>query len=235
MRTKVLHYAAGRDDKIVATLKEVTFISKYIGRYVDAKDERHENLDNIAIVERVEDVCFVVEFLSRSAAFDKEHLAAVEAEACDLQTAMQERIAHKQWIPLTYVAAYVALGWDARPLKEHRANMRAWRMAETRDRKRLLREREEHRQETEEQEWQEALLNAEKAFRNGLLIESEFFIGLCRKYEIKIHPRTLGLLRRRITLLSRTYLQCKGGDWGNRAPSVKGCSRIVDCLMKKLE
>ncbi len=80
-------------------------------------------------------------------------------------------------------------------------------MAETRDRKRLLREREEHRQETEEQEWQEALLNAEKAFRNGLLIESEFFIGLCCKYEIKIHPRTLGLLRRRITLLCRTTMQ----------------------------
>ena len=49
MKTRVLHYATGRDDKIVATYKEVTFIGKHVGWYVDAKDERHENWDNIAI------------------------------------------------------------------------------------------------------------------------------------------------------------------------------------------
>ena len=132
MKTRVLHYATGRDDKIVATYKEVTFIGKHVGWYVDAKDERHENWDNIAIVERIDGICFVAEFLSRNSAFDKEHLAAVAAEARNLRAAMQERIAQKQWIPLTYIAAYEALGWDARPLKEHRAYMRALRMAEDR-------------------------------------------------------------------------------------------------------
>ena len=39
MKTRVLHYATGRDDKIVATYKEVTFIGKHVGWYVDAKDE----------------------------------------------------------------------------------------------------------------------------------------------------------------------------------------------------
>ena len=120
MKAKVLHYAADRDDKIVATYKEVTVIGKHVGWYVEDKDEKHEGRDNIAIVERVDGICFVAEFLSRNAAFDKEHLAAVEAEARNLRAAMQERIAQKQWIPLTYVAAYEALGWDARPLKEHR-------------------------------------------------------------------------------------------------------------------
>lgn len=125
MKTRVLHYAAGRDDQIVAAYKDVTVINRYIGWYVDAKDERHENRDNIAIVERVDGICFVAEFLSRNAAFDKVHLAAVTSEARNLRAAMQERIAQKQWIPLTYVAAYEALGWDARPLKEHRAYMLA--------------------------------------------------------------------------------------------------------------
>lgn len=119
MNAKVLHYAAGRDDKIVASYKDVTFINRHIGWYVDAKDGQHENWDNIAIVERIDGIYFVVEFLSRNAAFGKEHLAAVEAEARNLRAAMQERIAQKQWIPLPYVAAYEALGWDARPLKEH--------------------------------------------------------------------------------------------------------------------
>lgn len=125
MKTRVLHYATGCDDQIVATYKDVTFINRYVGWYVDAKNERHEGWDNIAIVERVDGICFVAEFLSRNAAFDKEHLAAVAAEARNLRAAMQERIGQKQWIPLPYVAAYEALGWDARPLKEHRAYIRA--------------------------------------------------------------------------------------------------------------
>ena len=50
---------------------------------------------------------------------------AVRAEARNLRAAMQERIAQEQWIPLPYVVAYEALGWDARPLKEHRAYMLA--------------------------------------------------------------------------------------------------------------
>ena len=94
MKAKVLHYAADRDDKIVATYKEVTFIGKHVGWYVEDKDEKHEGRDNIAIVERVDGICFVAEFLSRNAAFDKEHLAAVEDEARNLRAAMQKRIAH---------------------------------------------------------------------------------------------------------------------------------------------
>ena len=134
MKTKVLHYAAGRDDKIVATYKDVTFISRYVGWYVAAKDERHEAWDNIAIVERIDGVCFAAEFLSRNAAFDKEHLAAATTEAQNLRAAMQGRIARKQWIPLPYIAAYEALGWDARPLKEHRAYMRELHEAGTKER-----------------------------------------------------------------------------------------------------
>ncbi len=135
MKAKVLHYAADRDDKIVATYKEVTFIGKHVSWYVEDKDEKHEGRDNIAIVERVDGICFVAEFLSRNAAFDKEHLAAVEDEARNLRAAMQKRIAQKQWIPLTYVAAYEALGWDARPLKEHRDQIRRLREAADRERK----------------------------------------------------------------------------------------------------
>lgn len=125
MKTRVLHYATGRDDQIVATYKDVTFINRHVGWYVEDKDEKHEGRDNIAIVERVDGICFVAEFLSRNAVFDKEHLAAAAAEACNLRAAMQVRIAQKQWIPLPYVAAYEALGWDARPLKEHRDYMLA--------------------------------------------------------------------------------------------------------------
>ena len=233
MKLRVLHYATGRDDKVIATNKDVTFINRYVGWYVDAKDERHENRDNIAIVERVDGICFVAEFLSRNAAFDKEHLAAVATEALNLRAAMQERIAQKQWIPLTYVAAYEALGWNARPLKEHRAYMRALRTAETRERQRLLCERERRRRQAEERERQEALLRAEKAFRDGDFIASEFFIGLCGKYGIKIHPRTLGTLRKRIAQVSPTRIQCKNSYV--RTPSADGCSGLIDRLTKELQ
>ncbi len=235
MKTRVLHYATERDDQIVAAYKDVTFINRYVGWYVDAKDERHENWDNIAIVERVDGICFVAEFLSGNAAFDKQHLAAVAVEARNLRAAMQVRITQKQWIPLPYVAAYEALGWDARPLKEYRAYMRALRTTETRERQRLLCEREEPRRQAEEREQQEALLRVEKAFRDGDFIASELFIGLCGKYGIAIHPRTLGTLRRRIEGLSRRHIRCKGEGRGTRTPSLDGCSRLIDQLTEKLQ
>ncbi len=234
MKTKVLHYAAGRDDRIVATYKDVTFIDRQIGWYVDAKDERHDEWDNIAIVERVDGICFVAKYLSRNAAFDKEHLAAVAAEARNLRAAMQGRIARKQWIPLPYVAAYEALGWDAQPLKEHRAHMQALRETESRERQRLLHEREEHRRQAEERERHVALRRAEEEFRDGKFIASELFIGLCIEHGIAIHPRTLGTLRKRIARVSRTHVQCKGCGRGTRTPSVNGCSMLIGLLTAKL-
>lgn len=233
MKTKVLHYAARRKERIIAAYKDVTFINKYVGWYVDAKDKRHKNWDNIAIGERIDGICFVAEFLARNAAFDKEHLAAVEAEARNLRAAMQERIAQKQWIPLTYIAAYEALGWDARLLKEHRDYMQALYTAETREQERLLHEREEHRRQAEERERQEALLRAERAFRDGDFIPAELFIGLCGKYGIEIHPRTLGTLRKRIARVSPIHIQCK--NCCARTPSVDGCSRLIDRLTKELQ
>ena len=235
MKTKVLHYAAGRDDRIVATYKDVTFLDKYVGWYVEKKDELHERLDNIALVERIEGVCFVAEYLSRNAAFDKEHLAAVRAEARNLWAAMQERIAQKQWIPLPYVAAYEALGWDARPLKEHRAYMLELRLAASRERELLRHERRDQQCRAEEQRRQAELQQAERTFRNGEFIAAEHFIGLCNKYGIAIHPRTLGTLRNRIESLSRTHIRYKSGGQGIRTPSVDGCRRLIDFLTEKLQ
>ncbi len=225
MKLRVLHYATGRDDKVIATYKDVTFINRHVGWYVDAKDERHENRDNIAIVERVDGICFVAEFLSRNAAFDKEHLAAVATEALNLRAAMQERIASRQWIPLPYVAAYEVLGWDARPLKEHRAYMLELRRAASREQKLAQAEQATQKQQTE-------LQQAERTFRNGEFIAAEHFIGLCGKYGIKIHPRTLGTLRKRIARVSSTHIQCKNSY--ARTPSADGCSGLIDRLMKKL-
>ncbi len=228
MKAKVLHYAADRDDLIVATYKEVTFIGKHVGWYVEDKDEKHEGRDNIAIVERVDGICFVAEFLSRNAAFDKEHLAAVEDETRNLRAAMQKRIAQKQWIPLTYVAAYEALGWDARPLKEHRDQIR--RLREAADRERKLAQAEQAGRARQEQ-----AQRAEEAFRRGGFIPAEHFVGLCRKHGVEIHPRMLGTLRTRIKELSRTQILCRGGGRGTRMPSVDGCSRLIDHLTEKLK
>lgn len=235
MKTRVLHYAAGRDDRIVATCKDVTFIDRQVGWYVENKDEQHQAWDNIAIVERVDGVCFVAEFLSRNAAFNKEHLAAVAAEARNLRAAMQQRIACKQWIPLPYVAAYEALGWDARPLKEHQAHMQELHEAESRKRERLQNEREARRQRDEEHARQAALLRAEEEFRSGEFISAELFVGLCIECGIDIHPRTLGTLQKRIVRVSRTHIQCKGCGRGTRTPPVNGCSRLIEQLTNKLQ
>ena len=55
---------------------------------------------------------------------------------------MQRRMENLQWIPSSYVAAYEALGWDARPLKGHRTRMRELYAAEDRRREQVRIERE---------------------------------------------------------------------------------------------
>lgn len=133
MKVKILRYAAGRDDKIVSVHEDVTFENDYVGWYVDCPDERgHHGWDNIAVIERVGAVCFIACFVSRNA-LTADVFHAVTDEAQHLQAAMQQRMASGQWIPLTYVAAYEALGWDSRPLRCHRENIR---------RKRQMREQE---------------------------------------------------------------------------------------------
>jgi len=79
------------------------------------------------------------------------------------------------------------------------------------------------------------LKRAEAAFREGGFVETELFIVLCGKYGINIHPRTLGMLQRRIADLSRTQIHCKGVSRGFRTPSLCGCRELIDRLAEKLK
>jgi hypothetical protein len=133
------------------------------------------------------------------------------------------------------VAAYEALGWDARPLKGHRARMRELYAAEDRRREQVRIEREKRRQRQEEAQLRTSLKRAEAAFREGGFVETELFIALCGKYGINIHPRTLGMLQRRIADLSRTQIHCKGVSRGFRTPSLRGCCELIDRLAEKLK
>lgn len=72
-------------------------------------------------------------------------------------------------------------------------------------------------------------------FREGGFVETELFIALCGKYGINIHPRTLGMLQRRIADLSRAQIHCKGVSRGFRISSLRGCRELIDRLAEKLK
>ena len=93
MKTRVLHYAAGGDALVGAPKNEGTHNGKQLGGFLVVKNQGQEKFGKKAHVERIDGICFVAEFPSRNSAFDKEHLAADEAEARNLRAAMQERIA----------------------------------------------------------------------------------------------------------------------------------------------
>ena len=61
-------------------------------------------------VERVGDVVFLAYFSSRNA-LTPEFLGAVKDEATQLRQRVQERLKRREKLPLTYVAAFKALGW----------------------------------------------------------------------------------------------------------------------------
>lgn len=124
MRTKILRYAAGRDDKIVSVNEEVTFENEHMGWYVDAPDRNgHEEWDTIAVVMRVDTICFVPGFGNRQHVLQPEYINAITDEALHLRERILKRIADEIWIPLLYVAAFLVLGWDTTPLVAHRERM----------------------------------------------------------------------------------------------------------------
>ena len=130
MQVKLLRQAAGRDDRIVAAYEDVTFLNEHVGWYPIIKDRFRKANDIVVVVLRVGDVCFEAGSMFRRGMLRKEYIEARTAEARNLRAAVQRRMASCQWIPSSYVAAYEALGWDARPLKGHRTRMRELYAAE---------------------------------------------------------------------------------------------------------
>lgn len=142
MQVKLLRQAAGRDDRIVAAYEDVTFLNEHVGWYPIIKDRFRKANDIVVVVLRVGDVCFEAGSMFRRGMLRKEYIEARTAEARNLRAAVQRRMASCQWIPSSYVAAYEALGWDARPLKGHRTRMRELYAAEDRRREQVRIERE---------------------------------------------------------------------------------------------
>lgn len=176
MQVKLLRQAAGRDDRIVAAYEDVTFLNEHVGWYPIIKDRFREEDDIVVVVLRVGDVCFEAGSMFRRGMLRKECIEARTAEARNLRAAVQRRMENLQWIPSSYVAAYEALGWDARPLKGHRARMRELYAAEDRRREQVRIEREKRRQRQEEARLRTSLKRARLLFgredsskRNSLL------------------------------------------------------------------
>ena len=131
MQVKLLRQAAGRDDRIVAAYEDVTFLNEHVGWYPIIKDRFRKANDIVVVVLRVGDVCFEAGSMFRRGMLRKEYIEARTAEARNLRAAVQRRM-----------AAYEALGWDARPLKGHRTRMRELYAAEDRRREQVRIERE---------------------------------------------------------------------------------------------
>lgn len=124
MKLKILRYATGRDDRIVSGYEDVTFANEHAGYYLASKNEYgNSEWDEMHVVERIGKVCFFYESVSRMQ-LCPELFDRIAKEARHLQAAMQQRMKENRWIPLPYVAAYEALGWDTRPLTAFRTEFR---------------------------------------------------------------------------------------------------------------
>ena len=141
MQVKLLRQAAGRDDRIVAAYEDVTFLNEHVGWYPIIKDRFRKANDIVVVVLRVGDVLFRSRKYVSQRNAPQGYIEARTAEARNLRAAVQRRMASCQWIPSSYVAAYEALGWDARPLKGHRTRMRELYAAEDRRREQVRIER----------------------------------------------------------------------------------------------
>lgn len=112
MKTKVWNYAPDRDDCVVQTEESVVFENEHVGWFVANPDPNgRRRLDNMGVVERVGDFVFLACFSSRNA-LTPEFLGAVKDEATHLRQRVRERLKRREKLPLTYIAAFKALGWE---------------------------------------------------------------------------------------------------------------------------
>ena len=217
---------------------------------MDYADEHgHIEWDSIALVERIGEVCFVADIRSRNRAFDAEYIRQLSKETLHLQTSMQQRMAALQWIPLPYVAAYEALGWDARPLVAHRKHWagmpgRLWRTVNI---SRAYESRNGWLNDNSRPSSSDLRIWRRKiAGRNNYEMPKRisaqddlstpiFFWDSALCSTSGFIPRTLGTLRRWVLQLSTSQIRFRKSSKGQRKPRLDGCFEVVTTLTAALQ
>lgn len=234
MQVKLLRQAAGRDDRIVAAYEDVTFLNEHVGWYPIIKDRFRKANDIVVVVLRVGDVCFEAGSMFRRGMLRKEYIEARTAEARNLRAAVQRRMASCQWIPSSYVAAYEALGWDARPLKGIAPVCANCMLRKTEDGNKCG-SNGKMTTAARGSAAENVIETGRGCFSGGRIRRNGTLYCLVRQIWDQYPPRTLGMLQRRIADLSRTQIHCKGVSRGFRISSLRGCRELIDRLAEKLK
>lgn len=121
MKMKILKYGSyPRHNKVVTAYVDVTIINQYVGYYEVEKCEYNHDLDDIAIVLRVERLVFEFFPCFRKDLENTGLLLTMAERAKNLKGYIQELMNRNLFVSLMHIAVFNHLGWDAKPLCEYR-------------------------------------------------------------------------------------------------------------------
>lgn len=231
MKTKILKYGAyPRHNEVVTAYADVTFLNDYVGYTEGEKCDYNHDFDAINIILRVGKVAFEADTACRKDMQNEMYFTMMSERASGLHHFVAELMNTGKYVSLIYIAVFDALGWDSRHLQEYRDEyLRRKEEKERREQAEKECRREQERCVLEE-EWNKNLEESRKRFDMGDYIDVEYFIGLCERAGIDIHPRTKGTLTKSITDVSKTKIRYIPKR-NCRAPSPDGCFKLVEQLI----
>lgn len=222
MKVKVITYSTTVLNKVVRKYTDLTPINEWVYSSLSTADDRDTEYDELNVF-----LCTGDTYFYHTSAFRKTiRDATFVAKATDLARNFPERIRaammRGEYLTLLHIEVCKELNMDPAPLLAYR-ELRKRKVEEAR-------EKEEQRKEERRREAALAdrrrLEQLQARFATGQMIDTEDFLALCKKEQIAIVPRTLGVFRKRTMQVSLSKIGFRV-ESRRRDPGLQGCFKVV--------
>ena len=229
MKVKVIAYSTTVLNKVVRKYMDLTPINEWVYYALSDADRNDAEYDELDVILYTGDVYFYLTTAYRKTIREAAFVAQVADLARNFPERIREKMTRGEYLTLLQIEVCKALDMDPAPLLLYR---------EQRNRKvEEAREKEEHRKEEQRREAALAdrrrLEQQQARFAAGEMIDTEDFLALCKKEQIAIVPRTLGVFRKRTMQVSLSKIGFRI-ESRRRDPDLKGCFKVVDLYKAKV-
>lgn len=229
MKTKVLTYGSyPRHDQIVTSYLALDpYGIEGIYTHLREKDERDERNDYLDIYFHIAGIYFLFGEGTRSYIAQDYAKNRIEKTYPIWTEWVLEKADNNAYITLMEIEVFKQLGLDCSKLEESRRNAGLAREEEQQRRNEVRKERARKQAVKQHLEETARLANVRSDFLAGKMIASEDFLDIMKKDGYKVHIRTIGTIRKRITSVRMN------GDYyyrplqGKRKPCTTGLGDVL--------
>lgn len=228
MKVKVIDYSTTVLNKVVRKYMDLTPINEWVYSSLSTADDRDTEYDEFKIILRTGDTYFYHTSAFRKTIGDATFVAKATDLARNFPDRIREAMIRGEYLTLLQIEVCKELNMDPAPLLAYR-EQRKRMVEETREKEELRKE--EQRREAALAE-RRRLEQQQARFAAGEMIDTEDFLALCKKEQITIVPRTLGVFRKRTMQVSLSKIGFRVSS--RRDPDLKGCFKVIERYKAKV-